>query len=240
MACTSIFRHSVWPRILASTILTFIFVISLVVYSFQLVLSFWSYSLFAGIGITLGYIFIACFMMTSYYRCVFCDVWSPLNIDDYTDLSKCKKCNHRKPKRCHHCSSCNACVLKMDHHCPWIGTLSSVFLILDFIEIKEVTLIIIVHIIHIFIGVVFGFCSASMASLHIPLALQNLTTLEQDYFSWCSTEKTRKDNPYDFGNKQNFQMIINDTNLQQEESDLHDVNVTTEDNTEVQIPIPNN
>ncbi|KAK6903917.1 hypothetical protein I203_107428 [Kwoniella mangroviensis CBS 8507] len=34
----------------------------------------------------------------------------------------CKKCNGWKPDRCHHCRHCEQCVLKMDHHCPWVGT----------------------------------------------------------------------------------------------------------------------
>ncbi|GAA5863523.1 hypothetical protein JCM8547_007274 [Rhodosporidiobolus lusitaniae] len=33
----------------------------------------------------------------------------------------CRKCNVFKPDRAHHCSSCKRCVLKMDHHCPWLG-----------------------------------------------------------------------------------------------------------------------
>ncbi|GAA5834539.1 hypothetical protein JCM11251_007035 [Rhodosporidiobolus azoricus] len=33
----------------------------------------------------------------------------------------CRKCNTFKPDRAHHCSSCRRCVLKMDHHCPWLG-----------------------------------------------------------------------------------------------------------------------
>ncbi|BGP43666.1 palmitoyltransferase for Vac8p [Rhodotorula kratochvilovae] len=33
----------------------------------------------------------------------------------------CRKCNVPKPDRAHHCSSCRRCVLKMDHHCPWLG-----------------------------------------------------------------------------------------------------------------------
>ncbi|GAA6013796.1 hypothetical protein JCM11491_005102 [Sporobolomyces phaffii] len=33
----------------------------------------------------------------------------------------CRKCNILKPDRAHHCSTCQRCVLKMDHHCPWLG-----------------------------------------------------------------------------------------------------------------------
>ncbi|GAA5985389.1 hypothetical protein JCM10908_006957 [Rhodotorula pacifica] len=33
----------------------------------------------------------------------------------------CRKCNIPKPDRAHHCSACRRCVLKMDHHCPWLG-----------------------------------------------------------------------------------------------------------------------
>ncbi|MBW0540119.1 hypothetical protein O181_079834 [Austropuccinia psidii MF-1] len=33
----------------------------------------------------------------------------------------CKKCQIIKPHRSHHCRHCDTCVLKMDHHCPWIG-----------------------------------------------------------------------------------------------------------------------
>ncbi|OSX56506.1 hypothetical protein POSPLADRAFT_1050707 [Postia placenta MAD-698-R-SB12] len=33
----------------------------------------------------------------------------------------CRKCVAPKPERSHHCSSCGRCVLKMDHHCYWLG-----------------------------------------------------------------------------------------------------------------------
>ncbi|VWU49841.1 palmitoyltransferase, putative, partial [Hepatocystis sp. ex Piliocolobus tephrosceles] len=35
----------------------------------------------------------------------------------------CDKCDFMvRPERAHHCSICNKCILKMDHHCPWLGT----------------------------------------------------------------------------------------------------------------------
>ncbi|KAJ3996689.1 DHHC palmitoyltransferase-domain-containing protein [Lentinula boryana] len=33
----------------------------------------------------------------------------------------CRICWTSKPDRTHHCSFCGRCVLKMDHHCPWLG-----------------------------------------------------------------------------------------------------------------------
>lgn len=37
------------------------------------------------------------------------------------ELSKCLICDHMRPERTHHCKHCNVCVLRMDHHCPWVG-----------------------------------------------------------------------------------------------------------------------
>ncbi|ETW05872.1 hypothetical protein H310_03530 [Aphanomyces invadans] len=36
-------------------------------------------------------------------------------------LPNCRSCHKPKPSRAHHCSICKMCVVKMDHHCPWVG-----------------------------------------------------------------------------------------------------------------------
>ncbi|KZW00426.1 zf-DHHC-domain-containing protein [Exidia glandulosa HHB12029] len=42
--------------------------------------------------------------------------------DDYDKPGRwCRRCWAPKPERAHHCSICDRCVLKMDHHCPWMG-----------------------------------------------------------------------------------------------------------------------
>ncbi|KAI0081534.1 zf-DHHC-domain-containing protein [Panus rudis PR-1116 ss-1] len=41
--------------------------------------------------------------------------------DLHTPGKWCRKCWAPKPERAHHCSQCGRCVLKMDHHCIWLG-----------------------------------------------------------------------------------------------------------------------
>ncbi|OQR85464.1 vacuolar amino acid transporter [Achlya hypogyna] len=37
------------------------------------------------------------------------------------EMPMCRACTKPKPVRAHHCSVCRMCVMKMDHHCPWVG-----------------------------------------------------------------------------------------------------------------------
>ncbi|BFU20735.1 DHHC zinc finger domain containing protein [Entamoeba histolytica HM-1:IMSS-B] len=170
----------------------------------------------------------------SYYRTVFTDVWLPNDIDTNTDFKICKRCHHRKPIRCHHCSQCQACVLKMDHHCPWLGTcvgfknhkffilflcyagltccivtvFSTLFSVLDYLQNKSFTVSGTIHLVHLLVGIAFGLSAFSMITVQIPIALTNSTTIERDYFSCCSTKQTRQDNPYDLGNIKNLQLMF--------------------------------
>ncbi|KAF9242657.1 DHHC palmitoyltransferase-domain-containing protein [Melanogaster broomeanus] len=41
--------------------------------------------------------------------------------DDLSLVKWCRKCWAPKPERTHHCTLCGRCVLKMDHHCLWLG-----------------------------------------------------------------------------------------------------------------------
>lgn len=74
------------------------------------------------------------YMYITYYQAVTSDAggvpprWTPDEaMAEYgVELSSehrrfCYKCNAFKPPRAHHCKQCKRCVLRMDHHCPWIG-----------------------------------------------------------------------------------------------------------------------
>ncbi|KAH9980081.1 DHHC palmitoyltransferase-domain-containing protein [Lactifluus volemus] len=127
--------------------------------------------------------------------------------DDYTQPGKwCRICWRPKPERAHHCSQCGRCVLKMDHHCPWLGAkcigfrtypsflhfLASVTLLSAYIAaicirglvfafthplaINEITP---VHMLLLsFAGCAFALVIGSFLIYHIYLVLTNQTTLE--------------------------------------------------------------
>ena len=42
-------------------------------------------------------------------------------IDCAQSATFCHKCDRPRPPRAHHCKECGVCVLRMDHHCPWVG-----------------------------------------------------------------------------------------------------------------------
>ncbi|KAF8585082.1 zf-DHHC-domain-containing protein [Ramaria rubella] len=47
---------------------------------------------------------------------------TPIDVDELSRGGRwCRRCYQPRPERAHHCSSCGRCVLKMDHHCPWLG-----------------------------------------------------------------------------------------------------------------------
>ena len=173
----------------------------------------------------------------SYFRTVFAYVWLPPNIEDYTEFKTCTKCGHQKPERCHHCSLCNACVLKMDHHCPWLGTCVGfknhkffilflfwsmigticmivfpvIILAVHFFIDQIFSLFDIIHFIQAFIGFSFLWASLLMLHMHIQLAMTNSTTLEQENDGCFISEKKRTRNLYDLGNKRNLQLMFGDS-----------------------------
>lgn len=128
------------------------------------------------------------------------------------ELRFCKKCQTRKPDRCHHCSSCRRCVLKMDHHCPWLATCVGfrnykpfllfliyvcVFCYLCFIVAMEwilrdmmsqgpfdETFAPVNNILLTVVSGIFGLVLSGFTGWHIYLASKNMTTIE-------SMEKTR-------------------------------------------------
>ncbi|KIK01889.1 hypothetical protein K443DRAFT_97841 [Laccaria amethystina LaAM-08-1] len=126
---------------------------------------------------------------------------------DYTAPGRwCRKCWAPKPERTHHCSICGRCVLKMDHHCPWLGStcighrtypafvhfLCSVTLLATYIAVISISALwyafhnpFIVHEftpVHelglAFAGIVFSLVIGSFACYHLYLISTNQTTLE--------------------------------------------------------------
>ncbi|KAJ8496142.1 hypothetical protein ONZ45_g12559 [Pleurotus djamor] len=127
--------------------------------------------------------------------------------DDFNGPAKwCRICWAPKPERTHHCSQCGRCVLKMDHHCPWLGarcighrtypafvhfltgvTLFSAYLALingqalwyAFNHVLIIDETVYLHELSLFFaGLVFGLVIGSFLAYHLYLISTNQTTLE--------------------------------------------------------------
>ena len=50
------------------------------------------------------------------------DYWNELCEMACFTARRCDICSFNRPKLCRHCSKCKKCILRMDHHCIWLGT----------------------------------------------------------------------------------------------------------------------
>ena len=125
-----------------------------------------------------------------------------------TNSSNCPshaQCNLVKPDRAHHCSTCGYCILKMDHHCPWLGgcvgfanykpfilfliyaaqlaifagsvSLWSLVQVLD-VDLEELGLAPLGWGFMILFGFLFSLMLSGFAPYHLYLACNNRTTIE--------------------------------------------------------------
>jgi palmitoyltransferase len=126
---------------------------------------------------------------------------------DFSEPGKwCRKCWAPKPERTHHCSACGRCVLKMDHHCPWLGSicighrtypafvhfLGCITIFATYIAVISINALIyafsnpygvseVTPVHELFLactGIIFAAIVGSFFGYHVYLSLTNQTTLE--------------------------------------------------------------
>eukprot|EP01028_Stygiella_incarcerata_P011379 TRINITY_DN642_c0_g1_i1.p1 TRINITY_DN642_c0_g1~~TRINITY_DN642_c0_g1_i1.p1 ORF type:complete len:189 (+),score=35.66 TRINITY_DN642_c0_g1_i1:628-1194(+) len=148
----------------------------------------------------------------------------------------CRICLLEKPDRAHHCSSCGRCVLKMDHHCVWVGgcvgfcNYKYFFLFIMYIGITGIigSLLMmrgifetassddsgesgadVAIMMNAMMQLVFGITLLLFTLFHLKMVLSNQTTIE-------IMEKKRNRialhgsnfNPFDLGWRENFRQVF--------------------------------
>lgn len=48
--------------------------------------------------------------------------WLQVNGAELFNMKFCRTCEIYRPPRAVHCVMCDTCIVRMDHHCPWLGT----------------------------------------------------------------------------------------------------------------------
>ncbi|CAB4068978.1 ZDHHC2_15_20 [Lepeophtheirus salmonis] len=120
----------------------------------------------------------------------------------------CEKCGIIKPDRSHHCSVCGSCIRKMDHHCPWVITVSHSITTNFFYYFWDMLLFsVFILLQRRSISVLFFLSVSSLFWYHIYLVLHNRTTLEQfraPYFR----NGTQDERGWSLGSKNNLREVF--------------------------------